>query len=729
MSDAGWNLYKDVLSDQFDPSYWTSIFGSSLSDNINRLINAQNLELSDRWASAEINPLDYLSSQLSVFNDTQSLQDDLSARFGSIIQSNTDLTIQSNGLTITDPDNNVSLALTADKLSGDLFQIMTNYNNGMPITDILASSLSGQLNALTLVDGTSGNTNTDYTVSLTFENSDGDVNDAEALILDISGTALRIEGSFPRDIASVFDLVNNNPEMPLIDKLQNAGHDITGIKLLSDGQEFISVGTDGIFIEARYDVAGDTGITASQQRAVQFDLDISLADFSSLNGTINHIKVSDVIIDPSQTIVEEEVSITTTPTAWSVSVADLEIVAEGQLTNSLVDLETNEGNYTIDKLSLKAGESGSRQDLIVAEQPTTLPAEFANVDFGDDNAILDLTDLQGPVEYYTDDHAIGTSYSDVIITDSADVIISGGDGDDILGFTQNWPDGYVNPDFGKFYGGAGSDTFYMSLTSYGHAVSLPDFNPAEDNIILSPSNVGRGFTGYEINGNELTLTYHNTFYPGNESKIILPDGLDLTAVENAITIDDPLPDWMDDYPTITYKDGSRNNWQYDYDHISDSNVIYDTRWDDQIKGSDNDQDIYLTHGSDVIDGAGGSDTVHINELFSGVNINSFHDNNHLIKNANFDLSSSPRMDRMDITSAQYYTDPISGTIAGIRVIQDSYMDGLVSYVPLDPANRHYAEILKQVEEGMLIALKKRILQLMMIRLLYLMLNMYNSVIH
>ena len=91
VSDAGWNLYKDVLSDQFDPSQWTSIFGSSLSDNINRLINSQNLELSDRWASAEINPLDYLSDQLTIFNDSQSLQDELSSRFSSIIQNNTDL--------------------------------------------------------------------------------------------------------------------------------------------------------------------------------------------------------------------------------------------------------------------------------------------------------------------------------------------------------------------------------------------------------------------------------------------------------------------------------------------------------------------------------------------------------------------------------------------------------------------------------------------------------------
>ena len=94
VSDGGWNLYKDVLSDQFEPSEWAGIFGSSLSDNINRLINAQNLELSDRWASAEINPLDYLSNQLSVFNDTQSLQDDLSSRFSSIVESNTDLDIQ-----------------------------------------------------------------------------------------------------------------------------------------------------------------------------------------------------------------------------------------------------------------------------------------------------------------------------------------------------------------------------------------------------------------------------------------------------------------------------------------------------------------------------------------------------------------------------------------------------------------------------------------------------------
>lgn len=48
---------------------------------------------------------------------------------------------------------------------------------------------------------------------------------------------------------------------------------------------------------------------------------------------------------------------------------------------------------------------------------------------------------------------------------------------------------------------------------------------------------------------------------------------------------------------------------------------------------------------------------------------------------------------MNITSAQYiapfgYNEAIQATI-----------DGITMSVPLDPANRHYAEIMRQVEAG------------------------------
>ena len=49
---------------------------------------------------------------------------------------------------------------------------------------------------------------------------------------------------------------------------------------------------------------------------------------------------------------------------------------------------------------------------------------------------------------------------------------------------------------------------------------------------------------------------------------------------------------------------------------------------------------------------------------------------------------------MDITIAQYYND-INDNQAGINAT----IDGTEMSVPLDPANRHYAEIMRQVEAG------------------------------
>ena len=48
---------------------------------------------------------------------------------------------------------------------------------------------------------------------------------------------------------------------------------------------------------------------------------------------------------------------------------------------------------------------------------------------------------------------------------------------------------------------------------------------------------------------------------------------------------------------------------------------------------------------------------------------------------------------MEITSAQYTQS--SDTNDGITAV----IDGQTRYVPLDPANRHYAEIMRQVEAG------------------------------
>ena len=54
------------------------------------------------------------------------------------------------------------------------------------------------------------------------------------------------------------------------------------------------------------------------------------------------------------------------------------------------------------------------------------------------------------------------------------------------------------------------------------------------------------------------------------------------------------------------------------------------------------------------------------------------------------------MNSMQITSAQYTTD-MQGNNTSIQAT----IDGTEMSVPLDPANRHYAEIMRQVEAGTL----------------------------
>ena len=53
------------------------------------------------------------------------------------------------------------------------------------------------------------------------------------------------------------------------------------------------------------------------------------------------------------------------------------------------------------------------------------------------------------------------------------------------------------------------------------------------------------------------------------------------------------------------------------------------------------------------------------------------------------------MSKMNITSAQYVTSSVTNENGNITAV----IDGIEMSVPLDPANRHYAEIMRQVEAG------------------------------
>jgi hypothetical protein len=56
------------------------------------------------------------------------------------------------------------------------------------------------------------------------------------------------------------------------------------------------------------------------------------------------------------------------------------------------------------------------------------------------------------------------------------------------------------------------------------------------------------------------------------------------------------------------------------------------------------------------------------------------------------------MNTLNITSAQYLKDALSGANGSIQ----ANIDDCKIFVPLDLENRHYAEIMRQVEAGTLV---------------------------
>ena len=57
------------------------------------------------------------------------------------------------------------------------------------------------------------------------------------------------------------------------------------------------------------------------------------------------------------------------------------------------------------------------------------------------------------------------------------------------------------------------------------------------------------------------------------------------------------------------------------------------------------------------------------------------------------------MNEMNITGAQYKKEILHDGSLGENISVSCTIDGVEAIVPLDPANRHYAEIMRQVEAG------------------------------
>ena len=115
-----------------------------------------------------------------------------------------------------------------------------------------------------------------------------------------------------------------------------------------------------------------------------------------------------------------------------------------------------------------------------------------------DDIVYDLSGFQSSVTEVFDTNVLGTNFDDTLMSEIGGVYLSGGAGNDKIGFISPYH-GYHDVT-SILVGGVGADKFYIPVSSYMRPIQIHDFNPAEgDTIELSPSYaIYDGFQGYTI---------------------------------------------------------------------------------------------------------------------------------------------------------------------------------------------------------------------------------------
>ena len=96
----------------------------------------------------------------------------------------------------------------------------------------------------------------------------------------------------------------------------------------------------------------------------------------------------------------------------------------------------------------------------------------------------------------------------MIISYNLGNVIDGGDGDDYIGAVEPYTYGPTDPDATTYYvGGAGADTFHLSVSSYMPNIEIVDFDPTEgDRIEISPDPYNQ-FMGFAVVNGHIALQF------------------------------------------------------------------------------------------------------------------------------------------------------------------------------------------------------------------------------
>ena len=313
---------------------------------------------------------------------------------------------------------------------------------------------------------------------------------------------IRLDGSFPRDISTIHNWLKSGFSL---DYIYEQNSTVSGISLNTATGNKISLNGTGLSLEVPY--AADENVDGTPESYIaKVSIDTTINDLQNIdpyNSYLDGILLQDIRVDGATQTLLNQISLTMTDQVWSLNIDEAELKFEGNFTGANA-LHDDPVEVTLDKATLTT--NGNKLVEIVEENAQQADG---SVIIGDD-IVLDVSGFQSGVTEVFDTNVLGTNFDDTLMSEIGGVYLSGGVGNDNIGFISPYH-GY-HDDTSVLVGGAGADKFYIPVSSYMPPIQIHDFNPAEgDTIELSPSYaIYDGFKGYTIENGGVNFEFvHN----------------------------------------------------------------------------------------------------------------------------------------------------------------------------------------------------------------------------
>ena len=349
------------LSDAFDAKDLSSVKdilgdGSNLYNLIDYLLQ-EKPHLHERWRDVDIDPTQFITQTLEDFrNNNVDSGSVLSNRLETMLNefnSAADLTQNTSTEISFTGSNGSSFSLLGDGFGSgaSLDALLDQIAGGASPTDAFFTTLGGQVTSLKLNDSASG---TSFGIEL--NNTETTANDAETVAFDLGGLKLAFDGSFPRDVATIYNWSKSGAGVQSF--LQQENVLVDAFRIEFPNNKLFEVSKDGITLTIPYTSTSDPANTG-EEYALQFKLagdfdevmkqlpwNTDLTNIELDGMSLSEFSFSDVILhadgsanDGTVKTVQDQVAIKMTETQWSFNLDELMLIFEGSPGNTFLDFK------------------------------------------------------------------------------------------------------------------------------------------------------------------------------------------------------------------------------------------------------------------------------------------------------------------------------------------------------------------------------------------------------